>query len=142
MLAADSVFVPDQRLGLAIAYIDHFKSIHDRYGPQAGDKILQAIARIFNKSLRDSDLVARLDGEEFLLLINGVETDAAWGTCERLRLAVERYGWGTVAPGLRVTISIGLTVRLNDESLDSLNSKAENALQQAKADGRNRIISG
>ena len=142
MLAADSVFVPDRRLGLAIADIDHFKSINDRYGPQAGDKILQALARIFNKSLRDSDLVARLDGEEFLLLISGVETDAAWGTCERLRLAVERYGWGTVTPGLRVTISIGLTVRLNDESMDSLNSKAENALHQAKADGRNRIITG
>ena len=109
---------------------------------RAGDKILQAIARIFNKSLRDSDLVARLDGEEFLLLISGVETDAAWGTCERLRLAVERYGWGTIAPGLRVTISIGLTVRLNDEGMDSLNSKAENALHQAKADGRNQIITG
>jgi diguanylate cyclase (GGDEF)-like protein len=140
MLAAESVFVPDRRLGLAIADIDHFKSINDRHGHQAGDKILQTIAHIFNKSLRDSDLIARLDGEEFLLLINSVETDAAWGTCERLRLAVERYGWGTIAPSLRVTISIGLAVRLNEESLDSLNSKAENALQRAKADGRNRII--
>jgi diguanylate cyclase (GGDEF)-like protein len=142
ILAAESVFVPDRHLGLVIADIDHFKSINDRHGPQAGDKILQAIAHIFNKSLRDSDRVARVDGEEFLLIINGVETDAAWGTCERIRLAVERYGWGTIAAGLRVTISIGMAVRMNDEAMDSLNLKAENALQQAKAAGRNRVISG
>jgi diguanylate cyclase (GGDEF)-like protein len=142
MLAAESVFVPDRRLGLAIADVDHFKSINDRHGTQAGDKILQAIAHLFNKSLRDSDRVARVDGEEFLLIINGVEADAAWGTCERLRLAVERYGWGTIAPGLRVTISIGLAVRMNEEDMDSLNKQAENALHQAKAEGRNCVIAG
>lgn len=140
MLSIESAFVPDWHVGLAIADIDHFRSINDRYGQDAGDKVLQSIAKIFNKSLRDSDRVARLEGEEFLLFINGVETDAAWGTCERLRLAVERYGWGTIAPGLRVTISIGLAVRMSDEDLDLLNSKANSALHQAKAAGRNRVI--
>jgi len=141
-LSIESAFVPGLRLGLAIADIDHFESINDRHGHDAGDKVLQSVAKIFNKSLRDSDRVARMEGEEFLLFIHGVETDAAWGTCERLRLAVERYGWGTIAPGLRVTISIGLAVRMNDEDMDSLNSKATNSLQEAKAAGRNRIIAG
>jgi len=129
-------------MALVSADIDHFKSINDRFGAAAGDKILQAIAQLFNKSLREADLVARVSGEEFLLLINGVETDAAWGTCERLRLSVERYGWGTIASGLRVTISIGLAVRMNDEDMDSLTSKADRALKQAKTAGRNRVISG
>jgi diguanylate cyclase (GGDEF) domain len=141
-LASESFFTPGNHMALVMADIDHFKSINDRFGRAAGDKVLQSIAQIFNKSLRDSDLVARFDGEEFLLLINGVETDAAWGTCERLRLAVERYGWGTIMPGLRVTTSIGLAVRMNDEDLASLNAKASSALHQAKAAGRNRVIAG
>ena len=141
-LSSESYFTPGRHMALVSADIDHFKSINDRFGSAAGDKILQSITQIFNKSLREADLVARVDGEEFLLLINGVETDAAWGTCERLRLAVERYGWGTIAPGLRVTISIGLAVRMNDEDMDSLTSKADRALKQAKTAGRNRVISG
>ncbi len=141
-LSSESFFTPGKHMALVSADIDHFKSINDRFGSAAGDKILQSIVQVFNKSLRDSDLVARVNGEEFLLLVNGVETDAAWGTCERLRLAVERYGWGTIAPGLRVTISIGLAVRMNDEEMDSLTSKADHALKQAKTAGRNRVISG
>jgi two-component system cell cycle response regulator len=141
-LSSESFFTPGKYMALAMTDIDHFKPINDRFGPEAGNEVLQSIAQIFNKSLRDSDLVARLDGEEFLLLINGVETDAAWGTCERLRLAVERYGWGTIAAGLRVTISIGLAVRMNDEEIDLLTSKADSALHQAKTAGRNRVISG
>ena len=141
-LSSESYFTPDRHMALVSADIDHFKSINDRFGSAAGDRILQSIAQIFNKSLREADLVARVDGEEFLLLINGVETDAAWGTCERLRLSVERFGWGTIAPGLRVTISIGLAVRMNDEDMDSLTSKADRALKQAKTAGRNRVIAG
>lgn len=140
-LSSESFFMPGKRLALVMADIDHFKSINDRFGHEAGDKTLPSIAQIFNKSLRDSDLVARLDDDQFLLLINGVETDAAWGTCERLRLAVERYGWGTIAPGLRVTISLGLAVRVNDEDLESLTTRVDSALHQAKTAGRNRIVS-
>ena len=141
MLAAESFLVPGKALALVLVDVDHFKSIHDRFGHAAGNKALQSIAQLFNKSLRDADLVAHLDGEKFLLLINGVGTEAAWGTCERLRLTVERHGWGTIAPNLRVTISIGLAVRRDDEDLESLTSKANEALQRAKSAGHNRVIS-
>lgn len=140
--ASESFFVPGKRMALAKADIDHFKSINDHYGPHAGDKILRSVAQILVKSLRDSDRVARLDGDEFALFIDGVGVDAAWGTCERLRLAVERYGWGTIAPGLRVTLSFGLAIRTVDDDMDALTSTAENALSQAKAAGRNQVVAG
>jgi diguanylate cyclase (GGDEF)-like protein len=141
-LSAEVFFAPGRRLALAVADVDHFKSTRDRHGPEAGDQVLQSIAQIFKKSLRDSDLVARRGEAEFVLIVNGVEADAAWGTCERLRLAVARYGWGTIAPDLRMTISMGLAVRRDDEDLDALTATAENALSQAKATGRNKVVAG
>lgn len=141
-LASESFFTPGKRMALVMADIDHFKSINEHYGLETGDKVLQSVAQIFNRSLRDSDLVARLENDEFALLINGVEGDAAWGTCERLRLAVERHGWGAVAPNLRVTISLGLAARMKDENMEVLSSTAENALSRAKEAGRNRVVAG
>lgn len=141
-VASQTLFVPEQQLAVVIADLDHFKSIHDKYGHEAGDKILQAIAKIFNRSLRDADLVARLSGEKFLLIVKGVGKEAAWGTCERLRQAVEKHGWGTIAPNLHVTISLGLAVRLHDEDLDVLTAKAEAILSEAEAESRNRVVAG
>jgi len=141
-LTSQALFVPGQQLAVVIADLDHFKSIHDKYGQEAGDKILQAIAKIFNRSLRDADLVARLSGEKFLLIVKGVGKEAAWGTCERLRQAVEKHGWGTIAPNLHVTISLGLAVRLHDEDLDALTAKAEAILSEAEAESRNRVVAG
>jgi diguanylate cyclase (GGDEF)-like protein len=138
-LASQALFIPAQQLAVVIADIDTFKSINDKYGHEAGDKVLQAIARIFNQSLRDADLVARLGGDEFMLIVKGVGKEAAWGTCERLRQAVDKHGWGTIAPNLHVTISLGLAVRMHDEELDILAAKATAVMDEAKTEGRNRV---
>jgi len=138
--SSEALFVPERRLAVVIADIDNFKAINNKYGHEAGNKVLQAMARIFNRSLRDADLVARPGGEEFLLIINDVGSEAAWGTCERLRLAVEKHGWDRIAPNLHVTASLGLSVRLNDEELEILTPKAEAAMHQAKAKGRNCVV--
>jgi diguanylate cyclase (GGDEF)-like protein len=140
--SSETLFTPERQLAVVMADIDNFKSINNKYGHEAGDKILQAMARIFNRSLRDSDLVARPGGEEFLLIITDVGNEAAWGTCERLRVAVEKHGWDRIAPNLHVTASLGLSVRLNDEELDVLIPKAEAAMQKAKAEGRNCVVAG
>ncbi|MEP7135973.1 MAG: GGDEF domain-containing protein [Chloroflexota bacterium] len=137
--ASQALFVPEQQLAVVIADIDTFKSINDKYGHEAGDKVLQAIARIFNQSLRDADLVARLGSDEFMLIVKGVGKEAAWGTCERLRQAVDKHGWGTIAPNLHVTISLGLAVRMHDEELDILAAKANAVMDEAKTEGRNRV---
>jgi diguanylate cyclase (GGDEF)-like protein len=141
-ISAATLFVPEQQLAVVMADIDHFKAINDKHGLEAGDKVLQAIVKIFIRSLRDADLVARFGDDEFLLVVKGVGKEAAWGTCERLRQAVEKHGWGTIAPDLHVTISLGLAARMQAEDLDTLTAKAEAVLHEAKAAGRNRVATG
>jgi diguanylate cyclase (GGDEF)-like protein len=141
-LASAVLFVPEQPLAVVIADIDQFRSINEKYGQAAGDKVLQAAVKIFIRSLRDADLTARLDGEKFLLVVKGVGKEAAWGTCERLRQAIEKHGWGTIAPNLHVTASLGLAVRLHDEDLETLTAKAAAVLSEAEAESRNRVIAG
>jgi diguanylate cyclase (GGDEF)-like protein len=135
-------FVPGKRAAFAMVAIDGFKSINDRFGHDAADKVIRAVASIFVEALRGSDLVVRFGDEEFLLVIQGVGNEAAWGTCERLRRAVESHGWGNIAPNLHVTVSIGVVVRLNDEDLETLTPKAAAALGKAKSEGHNRVIAG
>jgi diguanylate cyclase (GGDEF)-like protein len=142
VVSSEPFFAPETRTALALVDIDHFKSINDRYGHEAGDGVLQEVARVFVDSLRDTDLVARFGGEEFLLLLHDIAGEAAWGTCERLRSAVEHHGWGTIAQGLSVTVSIGLAVRMENEDMDATTGKAESALHQARAHGRNKVIAG
>lgn len=139
---SEPFFAPESRTALALVDIDAFKAIKDRFGNEAGDKVIQKVARIFVDSLRDTDLVVRVGGDEFLLLLYGIAGEAAWGTCERLRSAVEHYGWGTIAQELHVTVSIGLAVRKENEGLDSTTLKADEAKQKAKASGRNKVIAG
>jgi len=139
---SESMLVPGGRAALAIVDADNFKSINDHYGHEIGEKVLKTISRIFTDSLRGSDLVARYDGEEFVLLLHGIGSEIAWGICERLRLAVANHGWGNVNPGLHVTVSIGIAARLNDEALDLLTTTAAAAIARAKAEGRNRVIAG
>ncbi len=139
---SESFFTPEARTALAMVDIDSFKAIKDHFGPDAGDKVIQKVARILVDSLRDTDLVVRVGGDEFLLLLYGIAGEAAWGTCERLRSAVEHYGWGTIAQGLRVTASIGVAVRKENEGLDPTTFKADEAKQKAKASGRNKVIAG
>jgi len=139
---AQTMFIPGGRAALAIVDADNFRSINDRYGHQVGDKVLKTICKIFADSLRGSDLVARYDGEEFALLLHGIGTEIAWGICERLRLAVEHHGWGNVNPGLHVTVSIGVSAREKDESLDDLTAVAAKAISRAKSEGSNRVVAG
>ncbi len=135
-----SFFAPQSRTALALVDVDNFKQINDSPGHETGDRVIQTVAQIIKKSLRDTDLVTRFDSDEFLLLLHGIEANPAWGTCERLRLAIEHFGWGTIADRLRVTVSIGLAVRSANENLDALTSKAGVSLHRAKAEGRNKVV--
>jgi diguanylate cyclase (GGDEF)-like protein len=139
---SEPFFTPESRTALAMVDIDAFKAIKERFGNEAGDKVIQKVAKILVDSLRDTDLVVRVGGDEFLLLLYGIAGEAAWGTCERLRSAVEHYGWGTIAQGLRVTASIGVAVRKENDGLDPTTFKADEAKQKAKASGRNKVITG
>lgn len=130
-----------QPLSLLMLDIDHFKRINDTWGHQAGDLVLQRLAKILGSTLRTIDMVGRLGGEEFAALLPDTTQQQAIEAAERLREAVaaSSIDIGQREP-LRLTISIGVTTLVEDHpTLDDLLSQADDALYQAKKSGRNRV---
>jgi diguanylate cyclase (GGDEF)-like protein len=128
-----------QPLTVAVADLDHFKVINDRLGHLIGDKALSEIAGLMRSACRPSDLVARIGGEEFALIIPGMAREAGLALCERLREAVERHEWGRVQPDLSVTLSIGLAQWDGTADVDELLQAADTQLYRAKRAGRNQV---
>jgi diguanylate cyclase (GGDEF)-like protein len=124
--------------------VDHFKQVNDSHGHGVGDAVLMALADLFRARVRGGDLIARMGGEEFLIVFGQTSLEWAREACERLRVAVEGHGWERMASGLRVTISIGLCVGdvPSDGRRDAaqLLGQADAALYQAKNEGRNRVV--
>lgn len=119
--------------------IDHFKSINDRHGHQLGDRALQAVAEALKFTVREVDVLGRMGGEEFVVLLPQTDSREAWLVAERLRETVESLRVALEDNGeLGMTLSLGIALRLPGEHLDSLIGRADKALYRAKAGGRNR----
>jgi diguanylate cyclase (GGDEF)-like protein len=119
----------ERQIAIAMLDFDHFKAFNDTYGHPAGDRLLKEAAAAWRDQLRTGDLLARIGGEEFALMLVDCDLDAATEVVERLRASM---------PQSR-TCSAGLAVRLDGESVESIITRADRALYQAKADGRNRV---
>ena len=131
----------ERPLSVLMFDIDHFKRINDTYGHAAGDQVLVAITAACRTLLRDIDIFGRLGGEEFAILLP--ETDLAGGkaTAERLRSAITgtRIETGGATP--HVTISVGVSVLLpDDDSIEQVLKRADDAMYGAKRSGRNRTM--
>ncbi len=126
-------------LSVAMLDLDHFKQVNDRHGHAVGDQVLVALAGLLRAHTRATDLAARLGGEEFLLVLRDTDARAAVEVCERLRSCVQGHDWASLAPGLAVTVSIGLTSAPPYEA-QTLSLRADAALYRAKASGRNCLI--
>lgn len=125
-------------LAVAMFDVDYFKRVNDRYGHAVGDRVLQLIAARAASVVRGGDLVGRLGGEEFGILMPGATLDEAAQVAERLREAMEIVSEVDDAlPG--VTISIGIAARETDGSAAQLLAAADAALYAAKDEGRNRV---
>jgi two-component system cell cycle response regulator len=123
--------------------IDHFKHVNDTCGHPAGDDVLRELAARTMSSVRSVDLVSRLGGEEFVVVMPETDLAIAGAVAERLRLAVAREPFTVRASGekLPVTISIGVTaVAGSGDDRDSVLKRADDALYNAKTRGRNRVI--
>jgi diguanylate cyclase (GGDEF)-like protein len=120
--------------------IDHFKSINDRLGHDAGDAILVSVAKELRTTLRDMDVVCRVGGEEFVIVLPGTNADPAAFAGERLRSAIERAKFPFQDNEIPVTVSIGLTAALATDSQETLLKRADEALFAAKRSGRNRCF--
>lgn len=120
--------------------LDHFKRVNDQHGHAAGDAVLEAVARRLSDLARADEVLARVGGEEFMLLMPLADADAAGRAAERLRAAVA--GQAIVAGDLSLvqTVSVGVAiVQDGDEALHSVLRRADAALYRAKATGRNRV---
>ncbi|WP_145150758.1 GGDEF domain-containing protein [Pseudomonas oryzihabitans] len=130
-----------QPLSLLMLDLDHFKRINDRFGHSVGDDVLRQTARTLGNNLRSMDMVFRFGGEEFCVLLSATGHDAAHIVAERLRAAVEAQSETAGAIPLPVTLSLGLATLRDVESPRCLLLRADRALYQAKAEGRNRFCS-
>lgn len=130
-------------LSLLVLDIDHFKTVNDTWSHSVGDQVLCEVGRLLAASCRDSDLPARLGGEEFALLLNDTALDEAQLVCARLQgLFHAQRNWAGIE-GLRVTFSAGLVqLGAGDRAPLLLFQRADKALYQAKSDGRDRICLG
>lgn len=128
-----------QPLALAVADLDRFKVVNDELGHLVGDEVLRQSARLLRSHLRASELVARIGGEEFALLLPGRSPESALQLCEAIRAEFAGHDWSPVHPQLRVTLSIGLADGDGHAPASELMARADERLYAAKRGGRNRV---
>jgi diguanylate cyclase (GGDEF)-like protein len=119
--------------------LDHFKRINDSYGHPAGDVVLAHLAGACKQQLRDSDLLGRLVGVEFAILLPRTNLDDAAMVAERMRAAIEGERVKTERALISLTASFGVTTIRPDDSTVTLLARADEALRVAKKAGRNRV---
>lgn len=119
--------------------LDYFKKINDRYGHDCGDQALKAFAELIRANIRPTDLAARMGGEEFCIVVSDSNPRAPMTIAERIREQVEAMTISTAAGPVRTTVSAGISYASGDETLQSLLIRADEALYEAKSEGRNRV---
>ncbi len=130
----------DRPIGVLLVDLDHFKSINDRFGHAVGDKVLQIFAKTARTNLRQTDLVGRLGGEEFTVMLADASIDNAYLVADRLRKAFAAAAAVIEGEALYATASIGVSVIVDpSQDLAKLITLADQALYLAKARGRNRV---
>ena len=128
------------RFLLMLIDIDRFKQLNDTYGHPAGDAVLAQLAAVLKQTTRDTDLVARFGGEEFVLLLPAGELSQVTDSLERIRRAVEAAEFHLEDRTIHITVSCGAAKPLEREASDALIKRADEALYAAKEAGRNRCF--
>ena len=130
----------EHQLNIAVIDIDKFKAINDTFGHLAGDKVLNVIAQTLQKLIRNTDFIARFGGEEFALLLPEVSNEQTQLALNKLRLAIQKIPFKFKKQGISITISIGCTSFTKEDDIESAFERADQALFQAKKDGRNQLV--
>lgn len=127
-------------LTMAVCDIDHFKSINDTYGHQAGDKILKLIAKLISTRLRKVDFVARYGGEEFVMLMPETPIHQALKVLDKVRMVIAKTPFKFKGSPVTITISFGLAGFTPEDTVESVFERADLSLYKAKRQGRNRCV--
>jgi diguanylate cyclase (GGDEF)-like protein len=131
-----------QIFSLLLFDVDHFKSVNDRYGHWAGDKCLKEIIRRIEPTLRKCDFLARYGGEEFAVILPGTSLEGACNTAEKIRETVEKTRFIYQSQEIPLTVSVGVAqMEPSDRDVESIVTRVDKALYQAKSTGRNRTVS-
>ena len=132
---------PLKAVSLIFADLDHFKQINDTYGHPAGDEVLRTVSSLMTESVRghERDVVARVGGEELVILMAGANEEIAMRKAKKIRAAVEELSFEKY-PELRVTASFGVASSASASGRDALYANADQALYRAKEEGRNRVV--
>lgn len=120
---------------LLLIDVDFFKRVNDTYGHPIGDAVLQELAKKLQVETTTQDLVARMGGEEFMIVLPNTNKEYARVIAERIRMNIDQGSWDHA----RITVSIGVTTYEQDDNVSKLFSKADDALYRSKKDGRNCV---
>lgn len=127
----------DTPLAIIMVDTDHFKAINDRYGHSIGDQVLVEVTGALNSHMRESDFLARYGGEEFIALLPQTDIEGAGAMAERMRQAVKQICCDSLSDGL--TASFGVTAWQTGDDSDSLLRRVDDAMYEAKRNGRDRV---
>lgn len=129
-----------QSFGLLVIDVDHFKQINDNHGHAAGDEVLKDLAHCLGNMVRDHDIVSRIGGEEFAVVITRVNAQILEDFSDRMRRAVANLSIAYEGKYIQPTISIGAVLSSDFNTVDEMIQKADNLLYRAKENGRNRVV--
>lgn len=129
-----------EHYALLFVDIDHFKRINDQYGHEVGDRVLQQVAACLSSQLRGSDVLGRVGGEEFAIVLPATQLDGAMQLAEKLRLTIEALKPRVGVLEIPLTVSVGVAQQQGDEELVEVQRRADKAMYHAKAGGRNCVV--
>ncbi len=133
---ASKIYDKKSNFALAMIDIDNFKNINDTYGHKTGDKVIKALSNLMKNSIKGKDIVARMGGEEFIILLQDIKTLNAINFLNKLCKDTSKIN----IDGINFTISIGLTTKKSN-SLDAMINEADKFLYKAKENGKNQVMS-
>lgn len=125
---------------ILFADLDHFKNINDTYGHSAGDIVLEDFSEIIKASIREVDYASRFGGEEFVIILVNTDMEQTKQVANRIRETLEKHNFNDVAPGLKVTVSIGAAGYHEFKSIQETLQNADKRMYQAKDSGRNTCV--
>ena len=140
----DSALARARRDGSQLSFcmidVDHFKSVNDNYGHQTGDQVLLALARVLRQRLRSTDLIGRYGGEEFCVVLDGIDPEAAKQVIDQLRIGFSKVLFHAGDADFCCTFSAGVASAAQYPAIESLCDAADKLMYEAKHAGRNRVF--